>query len=65
MLSLFLKNLAQLSFFTGVGIGIVLVTVELMAYSTYFVILPAVLIAFYLAYDKAKSDYEIQQLRDN
>tara|TARA_B100001059_G_C17509857_1_gene415286 strand:+ start:441 stop:638 length:198 start_codon:yes stop_codon:yes gene_type:complete len=65
MLSLFLKNLAQISFFTGVGFGVVLVTAELMEYSTYFVIFPAVLVAFYLAYDKAKSDYEIKQLRDS
>lgn len=65
MLKLFLKNLFQIALLCAGGAGIVILTIELAKYSSYFVALPAVLLALYFAYDKAKFDYELKQIKDS
>lgn len=65
MLKLFLKNLFQITLLCAGGAALVLLTLELTKYSTYFVGLPAVLLALYFAYDKAKLDYELKQIKES
>lgn len=65
MLKLFLKNLFQIALLSGGVAALVILTLELTKYSSYFVALPAVLLALYFAYDKAKFDYELKQIKES
>lgn len=65
MFKLFMMNFVQLSAYVAAAVAVIFITIELaQTYSEMFVALPALLIGVWFAYDKAKVDYEIEQMKE-
>lgn len=65
MFKLFMMNFVQLSAYVAAAVGVIFITIELaQTYSEMFVALPALLLGVWFAYDKAKVDYEIEQMKE-